>query len=85
MTPQVSVKVMWRMCQTQPLKQVAERYGRTPRKLVEEFRQSGLYGNGKGDPSPAQIREQCKLIREGWDEPTRMNRWAGRRKGALVL
>jgi hypothetical protein len=77
------------MSLTKPLRTVAQHYQLTTRSLREYLLQSGLLGKEFADPSPAEIKERARKIREEgygdmppWNEETYRNRWIGLRDGA---
>ena len=89
-----TVAALWEMCNHLPMKSVAAMHGMTVQALVGEFKENGLLGNRKGrDPSPSEIAERARLIREvgfgkypPWDEETERKRWiAARRLDGGVL
>lgn len=80
------VLAAWEMCKQRPLKEVAEAMGLSRQKLVALFSQEGLLGNGRKDPSPAEIAERAAWVRSRWDAETERSRWiASRRHDGGVL
>lgn len=73
-----SLYVLWEECQREPITRVAQRNGYSMQALLSEFRQAGLTGRGKGDPSPDEIRAETASLRQGWSKQVEQSRWIGR-------
>lgn len=75
-----SLYALWEECQREPITRVAERNGYSMQQLLSEFRQAGLTGRGKGDPSPEEIRAQTERLRQKWTKAVEESRWIGRNR-----
>lgn len=71
--------LLWEQCQREPITRVALRNGyASMQALLSEFKQAGLTGRGKGDPSPDEIQIETASLRRGWSKQVEQSRWIGR-------
>jgi hypothetical protein len=75
-----TLETLWRECQTESVTVVANRHNLTRQQLVAMFQQSGLAAGGNRDPSPSQIRQECRKFREKWTAEQAESRYVGSRK-----
>lgn len=70
---------LWDLCQSQPLRLVANKYELSVQEIVSRFSHEGLYGGTPKDPTPDEILAARNRIKESWDETTQRARWVGNR------
>jgi len=75
---------LWQECQTESVATVATRHNLTRQQLVALFQQSGLVSGGNRDPSPAEIRQECRKFKERWTAEQAKARYVGSRHIARI-
>ena len=82
-----TLETMWKQLNNKRVSQVARENNLSPQQLVALFDLAGLTGRRVRDPSPREIKERARKIREKgfgrfppWSEETEKTRWIAARK-----